>query len=567
MTALPPSGTSDSAEASELDRAPIARIVVVAGAQTVSRGTGTLIGERLVLSALHVVANRTADPPAPYPGEIRLEFPGFTTTGTILPNAWDAKLDWVLIECAAAPPGVTPMPLATLQENKREWESFGFPDANATDGLLLSGNVMMCEGKLLGTSAHQLYCEQAAAGSGGRVKGMSGAPVVIAGRLIGVMRFALMEQDRTEMGTLYACPVGVVAARWPTLGVAPLPKIQRKRLTDQILAAQAVHAGWELAAIAGSLLIIAAAIFTAAQLRVDSTTVDGIVYGTDAQFRLSKAAAMDLGVADGMLRVASLDAAELDSASLPAGGGFRTISSARTLHLEPAPGNDSVNRLGLDFKKPLSAGARVWLHAAKPRYRIRIDSAQAPLVAQFTGTVRAGVDVSRLTSFPTSTGDSVVLVPRGGKTIIAEMSLIGDAEVLLSLGAPFAVRRLGFYATETDAGPPTRVPKIDGGELSIDGPDGAVKVPLTLSDSLAFDAGEMTVKGIRFPAGTTGAVEIRFFGTVSELSVGRDGAVTNLMPTWLDRIWRRWAVAAVVVAAAFAAFFAFLIIRWRRRVA
>ena len=556
---------ADGSEAPELDRASIARIVVIAGAQTVSRGTGTLIGPRLVVSALHVVANRTSDPPAPYPGEIRLEFPGFTTAGTILPNAWDAKLDWVLIECAEEPPGVTPMPVASLNENKREWESFGFPDANATDGLLLSGNVMMCKGQLLGTSAHQLYCEQAAAGAGGRVKGMSGAPVVIGGHLIGIMRFALMEQDRTEMGTLYACPVGAVAQRWPTLGVVPLPKLVRKDVAGEILEAQGAQAGWALAAIAGSLLIIAATIVALSQIRVPTTTVEGSVYAEDVQFRLPKEAPMLVGVNNGLLRVASLDATELESASLPASDGRRTSLATRTLHLEPVSGSATANRVGLDFSTPLPNGARVWLHASKPRYRIRVDSAQVPLRSSFEGTVRAGPDASSLKSYSSATGDSVLLVPLGGRTIIAEMSLLTGDEALLSLGTTFPVRRLGFYATETDAGPPTRAPKIIGGELTIDGTLGGAKVPMKLGDSLAFDADELTVKGIRFPAGATGGVEIKFFGTVTQLTVGTDDVAVNLMPTWLGRIRRRYAAAALVVAAAAVAFLAFLIIRWRRR--
>ena len=115
-TKSPPHGNTD-----ELDRAPIARIQVKAGAHVVSRGTGTLVGPRLVLSALHVVANRRTDPPQPYPGELILEFPDFTTTGTILEGAWDRSADWVLIECAEAP-AARPMRLAELRESKREWQ-------------------------------------------------------------------------------------------------------------------------------------------------------------------------------------------------------------------------------------------------------------------------------------------------------------------------------------------------------------------------------------------------------------------------------------------------------------
>lgn len=565
MNPAPPDA-SDAYEVRGLDRAPIARILVAAAGQVMSRGTGTLIAPRLVLSALHVVANRRPDPPEPYPGEITLEFPGFTTTGTLVPRAFDRTADWVLIECAEAPP-MAPMSLASLHENKREWESFGFPDANARDGLLLSGTVMMCDGTLEGMRAHQLYCVQAAAGSGGRVKGMSGAPVVIAGRLVGVMRFALMEQDRTEMGTLYACPVSAVGERWPTLDVPPLPKLPRKSLTQQILAANALHAGWELAAIAGSLLVAAATVFALSQMHVGTARVEGTVYTEDVQFRLPRAAPMLLGVDGGLLKVAAVDAAGLVSTSVPTPDGSRASLAMQTAHLEPAPGNDSTNQLALDLSPPLAAGARVWLHLAEPRtrYRLRIDSAQNPLHAAFFGTVQVGQSAANLKPYRTATGDSLLLVPRDGKTIVAEMSLRGGAEVLLALDTPLPVTQLGFYASETSASGPVRVPTTARGELKIDGPGNAASVPVKLRDSLSFGANAMTIKGMRFPADANGVIEITFFGTVTALRVGSDGVVTNLMPTWLDRIRRQFAVEAAAVGAALVAFLAFLIMRWRRK--
>jgi len=561
-----PRGDSGAGEGRQFDRTPVARILVSAGAQIASRGTGTLVAPRLVLSALHVVANRRSDPPQPYPGEITLEFPGFTTKGSILPGAMDRTADWVLIECAEAPP-VTPMALAALQENAREWESFGFPDANARDGLLLTGNVLMYDGRLEDTPAHQLYCPQAAAGSGGRVKGMSGAPVVIDGRLVGVMRFALMEQDRTEMGTLYACPVKAVAERWPTLDIPPLPKLPRKSLTDQILAANILHAGWELAAIAGSLLIIAAGIFSLSQVHVRTTRVDGTVFAEDVQFRLPKPAPVRLTVNGGLLSVASLDATGLESIGVPGSGGRRASVPARSGHFSPTATTGSPGQLGLDMSPAFPAGARLWLHASQPtRYRLEVDSVQTPLRAGFNGTVRAGPDESNLRSYTSATGDSLLLVPLNGTTFKVEMSLHAGTEVLLSLDKPFAVENLGFYSSEyPDFGPPARVPTLARGELRIDGPDGAVVVGLKLRDSIAFVSDDMTVKGLRFPADANGAVEVTFFGTVSGLTVGGDGVVANLMPTWLDRIRHRYALPAAAVTAALAAFLAFLIVRWRRK--
>ena len=63
-------------------RQAIAKIEILGDEQnpTVrSRGTGFLVGDGMVLTALHVVANRRSDPPEPIPGTIRLTFPGKET--------------------------------------------------------------------------------------------------------------------------------------------------------------------------------------------------------------------------------------------------------------------------------------------------------------------------------------------------------------------------------------------------------------------------------------------------------------------------------------------------------
>lgn len=550
-------------ELAELDRAPIARIVVMAGTQTVSRGTGTLVAPKLVLSALHVVANRRTDPPQPYPGEIRLEFPAFTTTGTILPGAWDRTADWVLIECAEAP-SVTPMRLAALNENKREWESFGFPDANARDGLLVTGNVMMCEGQLEGTRVHQLYCPQAAAGAGARVKGLSGAPVVIAGHLVGVVRFALMEQDRTEMGTLYACPVSAVAERWPSLTVTPLPK--DKRLSEQLLAANAARAGWELSAIAGSLAVVALTIFALSQLHVPSTDVEGRVHTDDVQFTLSSSAPMQLDSRNGLLGATSMDVTGLEAVTVPGASGARSSLAMPSAHFESGGGGDTSSSLNMDLSGPLSAGAHVWLHATPTsgRFRIRFDSVPSPLKIQFLGTMRLGPDESALKPYRTALGDSALLVALDGKTITTELAIEPKTKQA-HLDAPLSVRSLGFFASDRSTPGRTRVPAIAGGDLQIDGRLLGHALKLHDRDSLAFGPDTLQINDIIFPSDSVGKLQVRFGGKVRQLSIGADGVTRNLMPTWLSRLRYRYGLESAVVGAAFAAFLAFLIVRWRKR--
>ncbi len=61
-------------------RGAIARIAIESEGREVSRGTGFLVAPGLVLTALHVVADRHTDPPAFYPGALTLAFPGHTSS-------------------------------------------------------------------------------------------------------------------------------------------------------------------------------------------------------------------------------------------------------------------------------------------------------------------------------------------------------------------------------------------------------------------------------------------------------------------------------------------------------
>ena len=193
-----------------------------------SRGTGTLVGEGLVLTAMHVVANRRADTFEPYRGTITLTFPSHKTDAKIVDKGWDGQSDWIVLKCDTPPKEVTPVSLGDFKRGQAEWETYGFPDANPTDGMKQSGSVEMARSRLQGVTAMQLFSKQAASGDGAPVKGLSGAPVIIQDRVVGVMRFALMKEGKTVAGTLYACPA--VAA---TAGCPDLPRPVRLRTAQE----------------------------------------------------------------------------------------------------------------------------------------------------------------------------------------------------------------------------------------------------------------------------------------------------------------------------------------------
>lgn len=204
-------------------RNAIARIDIVQDGQSLGRGTGFLVAPELVLTALHVVADRSQDPPAPYPGEIVLQFPNHSPTRAALQEGlWNRQADWALLRCES-PPEAPPLPLAEPRRAGEEWQTYGFPDANPRDGMVQAGIIENHLGELEGVPALQLYSRQAAAGNGAPVKGLSGSPVIVENAVVGLLRFALMKEKLTVAGTLYACPISLVLDKCADLLPVPDP--------------------------------------------------------------------------------------------------------------------------------------------------------------------------------------------------------------------------------------------------------------------------------------------------------------------------------------------------------
>jgi hypothetical protein len=242
----------------------IARVVSEEGA---ANGTASLVGKNLVLTALHVVADRTAEDPAFFPAPIRIRFRGgFETTATKV--AFDRLEDWVLLACTSpTPESIAPLPLGTINRDGDEWKSYGFPitteyspDSDAAgrqtnakaDGLVIRGTVRARHGKLVveghDVPAYQLHCDEVASGQGLRASGLSGAPVIVNGSLVGMLRWSPLEDYRAEGGTLYACPATSIVAKCRHQFPAPLKNVSRRsnRTAATVAAAAVVTllAGW-----------------------------------------------------------------------------------------------------------------------------------------------------------------------------------------------------------------------------------------------------------------------------------------------------------------------------------
>lgn len=208
-----------------------------------SRGTGFLVTDQLVLTALHVVADRgqTASTGSLQllPGVRTLTFASGTAQAHVVPasvveGAWDAIEDWIVLRLDAAL-GITPPRLGRI-DSSEEWWGFGYPAMAANDGMVVSGRIKDTAARYYGTTAYQLFSEEAAAGDAAPMPGFSGGPCSVDGVVVGHMRSALMASNASVAGTLFACPLDVVHARVEALlgegSLPPLIDITRPQAAD-----------------------------------------------------------------------------------------------------------------------------------------------------------------------------------------------------------------------------------------------------------------------------------------------------------------------------------------------
>lgn len=208
----------------ERTRRAIVRLEVAEDGEVSSRGTGFLVAPELLLTALHVPADRTKIPPRPHTGELRAWFLGESEPrpARLLLEYSDAGDDFALLACTP-PPTAKPLPLGILEKSAVVWETHGFPDTTPVDGMGFGGEVRSHFGTYQGARAMQLYSLEAAAGKGAPVHGVSGAPCLVDGVVAGVIRSAILDGKNSIAGTLWACPIASVLERCQAMLRIPDP--------------------------------------------------------------------------------------------------------------------------------------------------------------------------------------------------------------------------------------------------------------------------------------------------------------------------------------------------------
>ena len=204
--------------------------VIASGDESVT-GTAFFIGRNFALTALHVVADTTKDPPV-FAKSILLKFldDGGATEAIVASGLWDLSADWAVLECARAP-NALPLQMQNASPQDAEWKAFGYPEIQP-DGKTIAGKVRDAGATYAGAQAIELYCDEGAAGQGARLYGLSGAPCIIDGRAVGILRATLVEavidgkrerQLFTQAGTVYACPARAIVDFQLAKGIARLP--------------------------------------------------------------------------------------------------------------------------------------------------------------------------------------------------------------------------------------------------------------------------------------------------------------------------------------------------------
>ncbi len=222
-------------------RTPWASIAKIE-ADGVHSGTGFLVTNRYVLTALHVVADKTG---RPFP-KILLRFntnaeysdgsSEFETEAHLVVDLWSAEHDFALLECVNLPPG-KPLLLTDRCRQRDECSSPGFAIQDPT-GFDAIGKISgLNDPTDNGSTAIGVQFDF---GSGVLMKGHSGAALFVRERVVGFLRTAFLdEQKKTMGGILHATSIshvmehcnrlkpGLLVIDPPIQWPAPLPSHSR----------------------------------------------------------------------------------------------------------------------------------------------------------------------------------------------------------------------------------------------------------------------------------------------------------------------------------------------------
>jgi hypothetical protein len=223
-------------------KAAVARVTSAGQGEPQWLGTAFYIGQGFVLTAAHVLDAAKA-PVAGMGVQLAFEVVGHLTDARLV--AFDARADWALLRCDAPPP-VAAIACGGALAADAGWTAFGYPGL-VEQGARVVGTVRDPRGfEEPELPAIQLFCDDAAAGAGAPLAGLSGSPCMVDDRAVGILRSTAVSSALdglgrtrvvTEAGLVWACPAAELA-KTPLpadLGALPAGWFPQQRAGDFVV--------------------------------------------------------------------------------------------------------------------------------------------------------------------------------------------------------------------------------------------------------------------------------------------------------------------------------------------
>ncbi len=181
------------------------------------QGTGYLVRADRLVTCAHVVGKIAVG------GTVEASFYDEAVPVQATLEHLDHNQDWAVLRLAQPISDRLPLPSIGDARAESRWVAFGFPTEAGPQGVALGGSVRDELSKVQdGAAAVQLFCEEAAAARGALLHGASGSPVISRGHVIGHLRRILPdEEDRAQMGMVFACPASAFAGMLSPAPVQP----------------------------------------------------------------------------------------------------------------------------------------------------------------------------------------------------------------------------------------------------------------------------------------------------------------------------------------------------------
>ena len=165
-------------------------------------GTGFLVSGNRIVTCHHVVERAG-------PGQtVPVMFSEREPSTAIYNGLSDPEHDVAVLEWQTPLNGIVPLQFAKAAERQCVWEGYGYPGLASGQGLPIDGVVDDLDGRdQRGRRSLVLTAKKLSAGLGSPPHGYSGAPVVVRGHVVGVLKRILEDKDfprHVAFGTVYA---------------------------------------------------------------------------------------------------------------------------------------------------------------------------------------------------------------------------------------------------------------------------------------------------------------------------------------------------------------------------